>query len=223
MSRHATAEDLSAYLDREMEPIRLRLVKEHLEECEECRERAGGMQRLVRDLRRLERLEPPPTLGSSLRRRIRLQKRPKAMVDRLESRLGGLSLQPSITFTFALVFAFAAILYLFAGSLDRYERLRIPVLRPDPAPAQPSATREVAGRSFHSVDGIWREEGLAAGTEAQTVALGTPAADELLRRYPDLGSLLADGGAVELYEGTQALRLEASPEGEPSGGELKNP
>ncbi len=214
MSRHATAEDLSAYVDQELEPVRLRLVEDHLEDCDECRDRLDGMQRLVGDLRRLKRLTPPSVLGSHLHRRIALQTRPQNLLDRVESRLGRVSLQPSVISTFALVFAFAAILYLFAGSLDLQERLRIPVLRPYPPPVSQEALEQIGGRSFLQEGGLLREEGLPKGAPVTKIPSTDPRALEVLQESPDLVYLLDAGFAVELEHLDEILRIlpsEAAP------------
>lgn len=208
MSRHATAEDLSAYLDRELEPVRLRLVEEHLGECDECRERADGMQRLVRDLRRLERLEPPPVLGRSLHRRIVLQPRSKNLLDRFETRLGGITLQPSVGFTFALVFAFAVILYLFAGSLERQERLRIPVLRPYPPPAAEEVLRQLrSGLTLRREGSLYREVGLPESAAVTEISAADPRARPILEGYPRLGEILREGLSIELEHDGEVVRL----------------
>ncbi|MCB1035658.1 MAG: zf-HC2 domain-containing protein, partial [Acidobacteria bacterium] len=199
-----------AYVDRELPPVHLRLVEEHLAECDECRQRADGMRSLVSDLRRLERLAPPPTLGATLHRRIVLRPRPRGLVERLESRLGGLSLQPSVGFTFALVLAFAAILYFFADSLERHERRRIPVLRPDPPATSEETVREAAGRTFELREDTWYERGLKDGGELTELGSDDPAYAEVVSAFPDLRGLLAEGTAVELLHDGKPLRLTPS-------------
>lgn len=122
MSRHASARQLSAYLDGELPKPQLRLVERHLEECPPCRERLAGLRRTVASLRRLERLAPPPALGEDVARRVRLEPRPRGLLERLEARLGAPPLQSAVGFTFALVLAFAVLLVLFAGWVDERGR-----------------------------------------------------------------------------------------------------
>jgi hypothetical protein len=206
MNRHATAEELSAYLDQELEPPRLRLVRGHLEACEDCRRRADGLARVVRDLRALERQAPPPVLGQHLLERVHRQPRPRTLVEKLEGRLTTIPSQSSITFLFALVLAFAVLMYVFSGLLDRHERNQTSILRP---PLPPPVV-EVAGRSFEPWQGGWRQTNLDRTQKPLPVAAEDPAGAELLARYPDLEELLRTARWVLLQDGDRTVRLLAA-------------
>ena len=58
MSDHATIEDLSAYLDRQLTRAELLEIEEHMAECELCAKRCEGMRRVMSSLRHLEHLAP---------------------------------------------------------------------------------------------------------------------------------------------------------------------
>jgi Putative zinc-finger len=210
---HATVEELSAYLDRELEPFRLRLVETHLEECQECRRRADGLGRVVRDLRRLERFDPPPALGQHLLRRLHRSPRPRTLMERLEVGLGGKNLQSPVGFSFALVVAFAALLYFFAGSLDRHQRNQTSILRPALPSSSAAAPRTVGERTFRWSDGAWRQEGLPEEAVPREVEATSPAARQVLDREAELAELLAEGEPVVLeVEGAVLLIRPGSPD-----------
>ena len=199
---HSSVEELSAYLDRELAPARLRLVETHLEDCEECRRRVEGLGRLVRDLRRLERFEPPPALGQQLLGRLHRSSRPRTVLERLEEGLKDRNLQSPLGFSFALVVAFAALLYFFSGSLDRLQRNQTSILRPtNPSQAATAvvpgkAPRKVGDRSFRWDGGAWRQEGLATGVVPEEVDAKSPLGQQVLGVNPELAQLLAEGEVV---------------------------
>lgn len=230
MSRHATAVELSAYLDEELEAPRLVLIRGHLEECEECRRKAESLGSVKRDLRRMEALEAPPALGQHLLARIHREPRPASLLERLEARIAAPPGQSAVGFTFAMVVAFAALLYLFAGSLDRHQRNQTSILRPDlpqipaeaPAdvpgegtvegpPGQPAPESfATGGLAFEKASqGRWRQVGLAEGADAGATALpfeGEEAAG-ILARLPELEALLSAGNSVLLEDGGRVVLL----------------
>jgi len=212
MSRHATAhatvEDLSAYLDNELEPVRLRLVKAHLEECDECRGRADGLSRVVRDLRRLERFDPPPALGQHFLRRLHRSSQPRGFLQRLEEGLEGRNLQSPIGFSFALVLAFSALLYFFAGSMERHQRSQTAIVRPtliptslpseqvEPAEVGEAELRKIGEQTFLWQEGQWRQEGIARDASPVSVEAASSQGQQLLLSKPGLALLLDEGAAV---------------------------
>lgn len=132
MTAHASAEILSAYLDRELPAPKVDRLEEHLEDCPRCRAHLDSLTRVVGHLQRLERTAPPPILADRVARRVNLERARVVgrggMVERIESKLGRVPVQSSILSTFSLVFALAAILYLFALAVEQIELKRIPVL-----------------------------------------------------------------------------------------------
>lgn len=212
MSRHATAEDLSAYVDEELEPVRLRLVESHLEECEECRGRVEGLRGLVGDLRRLERLHPPPALEQYLERHIALTPRPRGWIEGVEDRLRGLALQSNLGFTFAMVFAFAVILYLFAGWSERQHRSGVQILRPTPPGVRLTSPVMLGDREFQRLEGAWWESGVAPGSAAEAVDASSDQGELVRASLPGLDRLLAEGSVTLRYEGrVLRVRIGSSP------------
>ncbi len=63
MSAHASAVDLSLLIDRQLPQERADWLEQHIEDCEECRERYLSTRRLVDGMQSLERVAPPSTLG----------------------------------------------------------------------------------------------------------------------------------------------------------------
>ncbi len=199
MSRHATAEDLSAYLDQELEAPQLRLVKDHLETCEPCRRKLQGLRGVQHQLHRLEQLAPPPLLAGDIQRRVRLEPRHRGLFDNLEDRLRRLPEQGTMLVVFASVFALAVIGYLFTEGIQRHEG-RTSVIVPSAGTVTEAdaehPTVEVEGRRFEQVDGGWRELDLPADAERLTLRVGTPDGDAVLARHPKLQSLL--GGSTQV-------------------------
>ncbi|MCH9648997.1 MAG: zf-HC2 domain-containing protein [Deltaproteobacteria bacterium] len=214
MSRHATAEDLSAYLDEELEPVRLRLVETHLEECEECRRRVSGLSGVVGELRRLEHLRPPPALEQYLERRVALEPRPRGWVEGVEDRLRGLVLQPNLGLTFAMVFAFAVILYLFAGWSERQHRSSVQILRPTVPKTSLVSPVSLTNGEFVRVEGVWWEVGLSGesdllpGLEIPVVEAVGEQGKRIRESQPGIDRLLAESAVILRFEG-QVIRLDS--------------
>jgi anti-sigma factor RsiW len=209
MSRHATAEVLSAYLDDELGDAASRRLADHLEGCDDCRARLSSLRRVVNGLRRLERTAPPPVLAQEVERRLALSGRPAGRFERLEERLRGLPQSSSVFFTFALVVALAWLLFLFAHGVDRSQRPRTALVLGSPPTApeltgEVRETRQAAGRTFDLVDGVWRQRGLERKLAEFDVDAGSDAGREILAVYPDLATLgdrillQLEGSVVEL-------------------------
>lgn len=219
MSVHATAEVLSAYLDRELPGAEERRLVEHLEECPRCRADLESLGGLVRRLRSLERSAPPPVLGQRLVRRLSLERRPRGLVESLEERLRGLRFDSSIFLAFAMVFSLVSIVYLFAHGVERYQRRSIPVVvvpadsfEITPAEEVPQAEpKRVAGRVFELVDGVWWEQGWVGATPQRRLRSDEPDGRALLDRHPELRQLLADGERAVLVVDGHLLELRAGP------------
>ena len=215
MSAHVTTESLSAYLDRELPGSRVREVERHLEDCPGCRADLESLSRVVRRLQAVQRVAPPPLLAGDVARRVALDRRPRSLLERLESRLSGQPFQSQIFNTFALVMALAAILYIFAFSLDLIERKRIPVRVVSPEASAEffrqheisiGVRSEVADRVFHREGDLWREEGAAGAPEAE-LAASSPEGLAVQERHPELGVLLGQGEAVILRDGGRVVKI----------------
>jgi hypothetical protein len=59
-------ERLSAYLDRELEPVHERLVREHLDGCVGCREDLAGLQALDAQVQALTHVQMDPEFAEAL-------------------------------------------------------------------------------------------------------------------------------------------------------------
>ena len=76
MSLGHPAEDLSAYLDGELDSLELVRVKGHISGCDHCREEVAALMEVRARLRSLPMLELPTTDGV-YRRGARLRRKPK--------------------------------------------------------------------------------------------------------------------------------------------------
>jgi len=209
MSAHVTTEHLSAYLDRELPDRRVREVESHLEDCSLCRANLESLSRVVHRLQALERVSPPPLLAGDVARRVALDRRPRSLLERLESRLSGQPLQSQIFNTFALVMALGAILYIFAFSMDLIERKRVPVRVVSPEASKEFIRQheisigmrsEMADRVFYREGELWREQGAAGDPEAE-IAASSPEGLAVQERNPELAPLLGQGQPVILRDG----------------------
>ena len=148
-ARCLPVELLSSYLDDELERAESRRVEDHLAHCPGCRAQLDSLRRVVDNLRRLERAAPPPTLAQHVQRRVALDRRKTTPLGRFEAEIHRLRPQLSVFFPFAMVFALAAILFLFTDRLDR-DSQRGPVVvirRPRrPPPIRDRTTRRRRAR-----------------------------------------------------------------------------
>jgi len=219
MSRHATAELLSAYLDDELDSGVSRALAGHLERCPACRARFASLRSVVATVRRLERQAPPPVVGEVVARRLAFERRPASARERLEGRLSRLPQPSSIFYTFALLVAFAVVIYLFAEGVERAGRPRTAlVLAPAPTVSLPTGevreTRQAAGRTFDLIDGVWRERGIEQPFADFPIEAESDAGRALLAHHPDLAALgdrvvlRLEGSVVELRGAAAPLRLD---------------
>lgn len=210
MSRHATAEVLSAFLDEELETAAVERLEKHLASCQRCRRELSSLRRVVTSVRRLERMAPPPVLAQDVQRHIALSGPPSSPLEWMEQRLGRIHSGSSIFFTFALVTALAVLMYFFAEGVERAGQPRTTLVLPQsPAQSAPAGQegeiRESAGRSFVLVDGVWRERGVEQRFPDFHVRAESDVGREILRRHPELGSL-GDRILLRLEEGIVELR-----------------
>lgn len=142
MKNHATAEELSAFLDGELAREKSRRVEDHLAACGECRGRLDSLGRVVTHLQRLERMTPPEGLFHQVERQVARQGRRLSLLERLEGRLEGWDLQPTLAVTFALILALATIVYLYSVGLERQQSRRTAVVISPEAEAPGRGERE---------------------------------------------------------------------------------
>jgi anti-sigma factor RsiW len=205
-SSHATAELLSAYLDRQLREGEAGRLEAHLEHCEECHVRLEGLRRVVANLHRLESLEPPAELEKAVARRVALAGDRLSVLDRVENRLSIFNRQSPILPMFGVVLALGVFIYLFAVALERSRSSLTEVVFVDSVGEAPAAgeSRQIAGRVLDRValaEGgeVWLEEGVSREAVSRTVELDSAAGDRLAAEHPELREL-ADLGAPAVIE-----------------------
>lgn len=210
MSRHASSELLSAYVDEELEISERQQVESHVGQCADCRQRLDGLRRVRSTLRGLEQLAPPPFLGAEIHSRVRREPLRRSLISRLEMRLGRVPQQSALAVTFATIFALVIILYLFVSSVERHDRQGLRVIVP---PLTPPEVVEVLGRHFERLpEGGWCERGLEPyGEGVRRVAMSSPEGSRLLAALPGLEALVREDGRVILRDGEQVLELVPEP------------
>jgi hypothetical protein len=229
MNRHATTEQLSAYLDRELGMAELLQLEAHYESCEECRARLTSMRRVVRGLDNIGRAVPPPALRQQIRRQVITQATAppygfRAAFEKLRMyMLGGvqpmylLATQPTLRTT--SVMGLALVVGLFA--FNHFNGLRpVPASVPQEevtvtpyadSPVVQTTTSEVAGREFIWTDSGWIQRGLVGMTPEVQVEAGSPQGKALLSRYSGLDLLLQDGDPVVLRYNLGTVEIRKNP------------
>ncbi|MEM9293693.1 MAG: zf-HC2 domain-containing protein [Acidobacteriota bacterium] len=205
---HLSDEELSAAVDGELPRPHLRLVEEHLQRCEICRQRQLDLLRVVEPLRRLQRQAPPPALGQLVMDRVRYQRGQRSWIEAVEDRLPGpVSRQSPVGYSFALVIALAACLFFFADWLERRES-------PSPTFSVPTVEGAVVdGRAFElTADGIWIQSAVrerAGAAAPRLLLLESAAGQELALRWPGAALLARSGEVVLQDQDGQLVRLKA--------------
>lgn len=220
MNRHATTEQLSAYLDRELGAVELRQLEAHYASCEECRAHLASMQRVVRSLDNIGRATPPPALRQQIRRQVITQATApphglRAAFERF--RMYMLTMQPTLRTASAM--GLALVVGLFAVNhindprpVEAQEpQENVTVGAYDDTPISPITTSEVAGREFIWTDSGWIQRGLEGKAPEAQVEAGSPQGKALLSRYSDLALLLADGSPVFLRYNLGTVEIRKNP------------
>ena len=206
MIDHLTAETLSAYLDEELAARQADRVRDHLDDCPECRHELDGLRRTVRALQSLEREAPPDLLALRVRRSVALELEEQPFAGRLERLRLNLPVASSTLLTFALVFALATILYLFAHAMEQRRRIAIPVDF-GPAPVE-TAVEEVPELVW---DGqAWVEAPVPTESEPTIVRRGSAEWKGLVAAHPELSELPEVDGPVLVTAG-EGLRVRIEP------------
>lgn len=199
-----TNEQLSAYLDGQLDADEQRAVEAHLAANPATRERLDGLRRVVGGLKGLGRATVPPTLNPMVARRIAIERERVGWLDRLEDGLGGLGGQSPLLVTFAVVVSLALFIVMFSISLERAEREQIVVVDSSQHPL--GARLERAGRALFWTGDAWSERGYV-DPEAREIDLGTPEGRAWLDARAELAELAdldepveidLDGGRVRL-------------------------
>jgi hypothetical protein len=189
---------LSSFVDRELEEGKRKWIEEHVSRCTECSDRLAGLERVVRQLQRLEGVSPPSTLGLRLERRIRLERRKRGLATLLEKEAGRWLKQPVLAPVFAIVLALGVILYLFAVGVGhqgaRTTRLVIGEGSEEIPPEE--GERQVAEAPERVLED--RLEGMRSVEDDDAVAssIELPAARERARAFPAPPTDSSISGAV---------------------------
>lgn len=211
MNAHPDVETLSTYLDHELDRPQHAQIEDHLDACEDCREHLSNLQKVVRNLQALERLAPPPHLGMHLHRQAALQASRPSLVERLEQGVSRFNFQSTIAPVFAVVMALILIIYTLSWGIHRQANGRIPVhLEPQEMTVDAAvldSPRQVAGRTFGLVNGIWAEEGLDTNAVAEPILASDPRVQSWFARSPELKDLETLGERVRLTMGDAVVEI----------------
>jgi Putative zinc-finger len=205
MKRHLSTEQLSSYMDGEVEHAETREVEVHLAACPACRGRLSSMRRLVVEIRRLERPAPPADLGYQVRAQVAAQGEVRTLRRRARDLFRSLFVQPSFRAATAMGLGLATVLGFLAWQnvppvppLDG-SRPSIVTVRTTFGEAPlglPATTSEVAGIEFIWSGGRWVQKGLEWKTPETRVMVASPEGQAMINKYSDLMLLLTDGSRV---------------------------
>lgn len=196
MNAHATAQDLSLLIDRQLAREREEWVEQHLQDCEVCREHYQSTRRLVEHLQGLERVAPPSTLGmvvqqhrtelGNSRLRRRLERNWKRWPD------------PMILVYLAVVLALGAMAVMVTRAVDS-EDLRGTMIY-TPGDTVTEASEPPAG--------VWIESGIS---EAEVIQAVDATPEQSRRVIERLGAGLPEGvRKVIARDGDQVLVVRLS-------------
>lgn len=225
MIRHTTIEQLSAYLDGEVEFKESREIEGHLASCAHCRDRFRSMQRTINEVWQVERIAPPPGLSTRVWAEVSAARRPEpSLVRNAVSYVFGLPNRPVLRTAAAMALPLVLSLFLFTNGMEHKAGLEETVA-PPPQPVEvvtvgqgedlplvmPQTTSTVAGMEFiwRELDNkdVWVQKGLEGIEPAARVSAQSPQGRELLARFSDLGLLLADGSRVVLRYRLETVEL----------------
>lgn len=195
MIEHPEIEELSSWLDERLPEGEASDLAAHLAQCDACRRRADGLDRVRRRLAALERVAPraelPPALGSVLGGEGWRRRRPPV-----------LSIwSPIATGVFVLLGLGVILLWFSQQSARRLEETVAT------ATATAAQVRSLAGREFRLVAGAWTEAGVAADAPRRSVAADEPLARELYASVPGLAEAVARGERWVLHWRGETVEL----------------
>lgn len=200
MTHDATVELMSRYLDGDLTPAERRRAENLMTQDAEALEIYEGLRQVRGSLGRLADAVPPPHLGVLVQRRVALEAEESGLWRRVDSRLRRFLVEPTMLPAFAVVLALAAMVYVLASGLERFERAREPVfLRPPPAAVQVPAPRQIGGKTFEFQGDRWIEQGLSgeAAATAPRLLVSKGESDDWKRAHPEL-AVVPELGAVVL-------------------------
>lgn len=222
MNRHLSTVQLSSYLDGEVEPSESRQVEGHLASCPACRARLGSMQRLVTDIRRMERAMPPQDLGYQVRARATAQGETPTLRSRAQdffrSVRSALLIQPSFRAATAMGLVVALGFLVVLQDVPPVDppvgpRQQIVTVRTtfgEPPLGLPQTTSEVDGLEFVWSGDRWVQKGLEWSQPETRVVAASPEGQAMLSTYSDLMLLLTDGSRVVLQYRLATVELSKS-------------
>jgi putative zinc finger protein len=222
MNRHLSSEQLSAHLDGEVAFPESREIQSHLAACEDCRDRFEALQHTVGGIWRLERAAPPVGLATRVRAEVAAASRPQTPVRSFVTYIFGLSSRPVLRTAAAMGLALVLSLFLVTNgvgpkrdfdALDAPARNAVEVVTVeplgDPPLFLPQTTSQVAGREFvwTETQDIWVQRGLEGEVPEARISAQSPQGRELLKKFSELGLLLADGSRVVLRYRLETVEL----------------
>lgn len=208
---HENVELLSSFVDDELEAPQREAVAAHLADCPPCRERIGGLRRVVEELRTLEVVAPPASLSGRVRQAVLFDDaRGRGLRHSAES-LRRWTDQPLLLPLFGVVTALAVFLYLFTAWAERADHpgTRLVVGAGDGATAVApldGAIVVLAERTFSRIDGRWVEHGADPVAVAETLDLRRPSSD-----HAALEAFRALGGTVVLRHDGRFVTVDYGP------------
>jgi hypothetical protein len=218
MNRHASTEQLSAYLDSELGVAEIRQLEKHCQGCEECGARLVSMRRVVAGLGRVERAVPPAALRQQIRRQVITQQPIYGVRKAFDSlRFLLFPVQPALHT--ALVMGLAVVVGLVTLNHEAESLMPPPTragqeivtVQTGAQLGYPFTTSKVADREFFWTDSGWIQKGLEGQTPVTRVEAGSPQGRALLTRCSGLEDLLADGQPVVLRYNLKTVEIHKLP------------
>jgi hypothetical protein len=218
MNRHASTEQLSAYLDSELGVAEVRQLEDHCQGCDECGARLASMRRFVAGLGRVERAAPPAALRQQIRRQVITQQPTYGVRKAFDSfRFLLFPLRPALRTAVVMGLAMAVGLFTLNHEAERLMPpptrggQEIVTVQTGAQLGHPFTTSEVAGREFFWTDSGWIQRGLEGQTPVTRVDAGSPQGRALLTRCSGLEFLLADGSPVVLRYNLETVEIHKLP------------
>jgi len=205
MKRHLSTEQLSSYMDGEVEHAETREVEVHLASCPACRARLSSMRRLVVEIRRMERPVPPQDLAYQVKAQVAAQGEVRTLRTRASDLFRAVFVQPSFRTVGAMGLAAAVVFGFLAWQTvppvppPHDAGTQIVTVRTtfgEPPLGLPETTSEVAGREFVLSGDRWVQKGLEWKQPDSRVVVASPEGQDMINKYSDLMLLLTDGSRV---------------------------
>jgi hypothetical protein len=201
MKRHLSTEQLSSFMDGEVGHAETREVEVHLASCPACRARLSSMRRLVTEIRRMERVAPPPDMVYQVKAQVAAVGEVRTWRSRARDLFRSLAFRPSLRTAAAMGLAFAAVVGFQAWQTvppveGGPEIMTVRTTFGGSPLGLPETTSEVDGLEFVWSGDRWVQKGLEWTTPETRVMLASPEGQAMINRYSDLMLLLTDGSRV---------------------------